>query len=458
MLGKFLNHPRFQITLMVVGLLACPTALCAQHGGGGGHIGGPSAGGGGLSGGGKATGIDTKDDLRDFHEIMAVQASSEQRIAFAAMIKSAEIADAALQALKQELGKGNNAALAAHDKTLDDALETARTLNKRFIEGFSEAQKSGLKEMIKRLAKADSELAQQSRMLDQAFESKLAGPQMASAADGLGQTLTTFQQEQLGLGEEMSIDASSNRENVAYSLPPVKNIVKFANQPVAIGSSGVVSKVSSGAGENKFAVELTADLTDLQHSIADVLRVQLDKADRCGEQIAVQTAALTPQPPSSLLLAQLHYERWTCNLQFGRENINEIVEGNGTIEVKLTPSVGNDGTLQLNGQISRIDSQGLLGQLLRSGSLGETLRDKISQSVLIAISQGSSFNNSLPPGVRNYATLRRAQFQGTGAGRLTAVLDGDIRVSNDDLAAVTAALKQSTPTASLPMQPQLTPR
>ena len=194
MLGKFLNHPRFQITLMAVALFAYPASLSAQHGGGGGHIGGPSAGGGGLSGGGKATGIDTKDDLRDFHEIMAVQASSEQRIAFAAMIRSAEIADAALQALKQELGKGNNAALAAHDKTLDDALETARTLNKRFIEGFSEAQKSGLKEMIKRLAKADSELAQQSRMLDQAFESKLAGPQMASAADGLGQTLTTFQQ------------------------------------------------------------------------------------------------------------------------------------------------------------------------------------------------------------------------------------------------------------------------
>ena len=36
---------------------------------------------------------------------------------------------------------------------------------------------------------------------------------------------------------------------------------------------------------------------------------------------------------------------------FGRESMNEIVEGNGTIEVKLTPAVAEDGSLRLSAQI-----------------------------------------------------------------------------------------------------------
>ncbi len=70
---------------VLAALLAYPCAMVAQHGGGGGRIGGASAGGGGLSGGNRATGIENKDDLRGFHEIMAVQATSEQKIAYAVM-------------------------------------------------------------------------------------------------------------------------------------------------------------------------------------------------------------------------------------------------------------------------------------------------------------------------------------------------------------------------------------
>ena len=114
--------------VLAAALLAYPSGAFAQHGGGGGHVGGPAAGGGGLSGGNHATGIDTKDDLRDFHQIMAVQASREQKIAYAAMLKSTEAAGAELQGFVELLGKGNNAPeVANHDKTFEEAIEIART-------------------------------------------------------------------------------------------------------------------------------------------------------------------------------------------------------------------------------------------------------------------------------------------------------------------------------------------
>ncbi|MGA8837875.1 MAG: hypothetical protein WB538_19750 [Candidatus Sulfotelmatobacter sp.] len=427
---------------MTAVLLACPCGMFAQHGGGGGRIGGTAAGGTGLSTGNHASGVDAKDDLRDFHEIMAVQASNEQKAAYAAMLKSTEAAGVEVQGFIQLLSKENKASeIANRDKTFEEAIETARTLSKRFLEGFSEAQKSGLKEITKRVGKADSEVGQQAKALDQEVEANAARARMTGSAQNLEHALTSFQRAQVDLGEEMSITANNSQDS-AFNLPAVKNTVTLAGQAVAVTTSGAVSKGVTEGGQNTFAVELTADLADLQQTIADVLRAQLDKADRCGEQIALQTATLTPQGLTGVVFAQLHYERWTCTTMFGRENMNEIVEGNGTIEVKLTPAVAEDGTLRLVAQTGRIDAEGLVGETLRSGSLGESLRDKIAESVLFILRQGGDFKPALPSGARTYATLRRARFQGTGSGRLIAVLDGEIQVSNENLVAVTSALKE----------------
>jgi hypothetical protein len=434
-----------------------PALLSAQHGGGG-RIGGASAGGTGLNGGNHATGIDEKDDLRDFHEIMAVQATNEQKVAYAAMLKSTALARALVQNFIDQAGKENNASeFAARAKDLADAVDMARTLNKKFLEGFSETQKSGLKEMIKRLGKAESEIGQQSRALDQAFETKLASAQLAGVAAGLGRGVELFQHEQIGLGEEMSIETANGSQEIAYNLPPVKSTVIVADQAVSVVTSGVVSKSAAEGGQNSFAVEITADITDLQHSVTEVLRGQLNRANRCGERIEIATAALTPEQPASLLTAQLHYERWTCNPMLGRDDMTEIVEGNGTIVFKFTLAVAEDGTLQLKAGIERVDAGGLLGELLRSGSLGETLRDKTSASMLAVLNQ-NEFKAALPPGTQSFATLGRAQFRDVGAGRMMAVMDGEIRVSNDQLAALTTVLKQSAKAESSVVQPELMTR
>jgi hypothetical protein len=434
-------------------LLICPSGAFAQHGGGGGHMGGATAGGGGLSGGsGTGAGVDTKDDLRTFHEIMAVQASKEQIAAYATVLQSTASAESALKALQEQAGKPNDpASLAGLDKTFADAMEGARTLSKKFLEGFSEPQKNGLKEVTKRLVKTDSEVGQQTKAVDQVVEANAGGPQITTFAQNLERALTSFERAQVDLGEEMSIPDATIRQEFTFNLTPVKNSVTVSNRAFDITTSGVISKGKSGQdGQNTFAVSLSENLSDLQLNIADLLRSQLNKSERCGEQIAIQTAQLTPQSAVGLVVMQLHYERWSCGTMFGHDSANEIAEGNGTMEVKLAPTVAEDGTLQLTARIGRVDAEGLIGDALRSGPLGANIRDQIATSILSVMRQAGDFKTSLPAGARSYATLQRAQFQGTGSGKLMVSLDGEIRVSNDQMTALTGELSRASQQEPVP--------
>jgi hypothetical protein len=413
-----------------------------------------------LSGGGSATGLSEKDDLKDFHLALAVQATSQQIAAYNLMLKSTDAAQASVQTFVGQLGKPNSSSeVASRGATVGQAIETARTENKKFLDAFSEQQKSGLKEIVKKLAKADSDLAQEAKALDlEVAGTKAAAPALASSAQNLDQALASFRSQQVGLGEEMSIGVS---QDSAFNLPSVKNSLTLANQSIAIATSGVITRGTAEAGQNTFKLELTADLSDLQENMTAVLRADLDKADPCGERIEVQSATLTPRLQVSAAVVQLHFERWACR---GRQTMNEMVEGNGTIEVKLTLAVGDDGSLRLQPEIGPVDAEGLVGELLRSGSLGETLRDKVATSVLSAARQGANFETMLPPAAQGSATLRRAQFQGTGSGRLLVVFEGDIRLSNEKAAALIAELtaelkgRSASQASSEQPLPETTPR
>ncbi len=436
------------IELLVLGvaLLSHPCAMLAQRGAGGGRTGGGTAGGGGLSSTGSPTGVDVKDDLKDFHEVLAVQATSRQIVQYAAMMKSTEAANAELKNFVDQLGKNTAAELATRSTAVDQAIEKARTENKKFLDGFSDPQKFGLKEITRRLFKADADLSQQARALDlELRDPKSAAQSIVASAQNLGHTLTNFQNQQRGLGEEMSIVTGNNGQDPAFDLPPVKNLVNFANQAITITTSGVISKAAAEGGENTFKLQLTADLSDLQRNLTDVLRAQLDNNDRCGERIRIQDAALSSSEPASQVTLQLHVERWTC---LGRE-ANEMAEGNATIEVKLSPSIGEDGALRLSPRIAHVDAQGLIGDWLRSGSLGETMRDTIAESLLSVLRQGEDLKTTLPSATRGNSKLQRARFQGTGSGKVLAVFDGEIRMSNEQVMSFTSELKgrQSTPEA-----------
>lgn len=398
---------------------------------------------------GRPTGVDQKDDLKDFHEAMAVQATRQQIVDYNAMVKSAAAVGTELQSLLEQLDKKDNTSmLASRSATVEQALEKARTENKNFLAGFSGPQKSGLKEITKKLAKADSELAQRSAELKPKIaEAKPASEALASSLQSLEHALANFQNEQASLGQEMSI-VNSDGEDVAFEIAPVKSSISFKSQPVVIFTSGTISRSAAQARQNAYAVKLTEDISDLQQNITQVLRAKLDKADRCGERVSIQNATLNPTPPATLVFVQLHFERWSC---FGGQN-NEMAEGDGSLEVKLTPEVAADGTLRLTPVVGRIDAEGLLGESLRTGSLGDELRDKMAESILSAVREGGNFKVILPPAAQNSATLLHTQFQSTGAGALTVVLEGKIEVSDDKATALASQLKERA--ALVPGTPQ----
>jgi hypothetical protein len=236
--------------------------------------------------------------------------------------------------------------------------------------------------------------------------------------------------------------SSAGGQALSFKIPPVRVPVTIENQPIAITASGAISQVAAERGQNVFRLELVADLSELQENITQVLRSQLDKSDRCGERIAIQNATLTPLPPGSRVVARLHFERWTCVKIFGKERPNKLVGGNGAIEVKLTPAVEDGSTLRLVPEVGRIDAEGPLGDLLRSGSIGAALREKLTKALLTAMQKGTNFKATLPPAVQNYATIENAQFQDGGAGILDVVLDGEIRISNEQLKLLAGQLKE----------------
>lgn len=438
---KHENNLAVQTLILATALLANPCGMLAQRGAGGGHVGGGAAGGGGLSGGGKATGLDEKDDLKSFHAALAMQATAQQIVDFNLMLKSTEAAAAELRALREEAAKQNNAPeLASRDKSFGQALDTARTRNKKFLDGLSERQKSGLKELVKKLSKTDADLAQQAKALDDQFEGvRQPGLQIAGSAQGLEGTLTIFHSQQIELGEEMSV--AGGNSDTAINLPPRSNTISFNDQAIAVTTNGVISKDGMGSAPNTFKLELTADVSDLQQNITAVLSGQLDKAETCGERISVQNADLTAWQPASVIVVRMHYERWAC---FGRSLSNEMAEGNATFEVKLTPEVANDGSLQLSAKIGRVNAEQFLGELLSSGSLGETLRDKIAGVVLSTVRLGADYKRALPPAAQADVTLHHAEFQGGNSGRLTIAVDGEMRLSDDAFTALSNASKVKT--------------
>ena len=412
-------------------LLMRPCGMLAQHGGG--H-------GGGIRGGGsRAGGVQEKDDLKDFHRVLAMQATNDQVAEYAALLKSIEEAGAALQSLEESRKENKVGELSGRDAALDEALEEVRIDNKDFLNRFSRSQKSGLKDITKKLMNEDSDLGKQAKIVDQKVgETK---GEIASSTESLAKALTNFRNEVLSLGREMSIVLPTG-EAEAFDLPPVQNSVIIDRQPIAITASGMISKVTAEGSENVFKLEMVGELSDLQQNLTVLLRSELDKSDTCGERIAIRRATLRASEPASLVVAQFHFERWACERTVGRETANEIVEGDGTITVKLTPGVEKDSSLQLVPEIVGVEASGVVGDMLRSGSLGEALRGKIAKAVQTAIQKGIDAKATLPPSAQGATTIESATFQNAGLGNLNIIVNGKIRISDEQVKLLASQLKE----------------
>jgi hypothetical protein len=418
-------------------LLACPIPMLAQHHGGGGH------GVGSIPGGaGRPDGVDEKDSLKDFHQAMAVEASSQQVAEFQLLLKNTE-------AVKTELhsfAKGGSTQEVTRDSRglkLHDSFENVRVATGKFLESFSAKQKSGLKEATKRLERADAAVEDEGKKFDQTLQAgSTSGNAVTVRAASLDKALTEFSNQQLALGREMGI-VLADPNDLTFNLPLVKSTITLASQSLGVAVSGVLFETAVENNQRTFRLEMAENMSELQPIITEVLGAQIDRANSCGEHIAVRQATLRPSTPASVVTLQLHFERWTCLRVGGQTMSNELAESDGEVEIKLVPALEKSGSLTLTSEFSRIDARGMMGDAIRSGDLGPDIRERLTQSLLPVFQVGANFRNTLPQAIQGAATLKSAKFQDLGAGVLGLTLEGQVQISDQQAKVLVDQLNQT---------------
>jgi len=219
-------------------------------------------------------------------------------------------------------------------------------------------------------------------------------------------------------------------------IPPVKTAVALEGHPVNITAWGAVRTAPGG-----FHLGVTVDLGELQANLTPVLAAQLDKSERCGERLAVEKAELVPAAPGGILTAHVHYERYACAKAFGKEITRRLVGGNGVVEVMLTPSVGGN-HVAIAAEVRKIDADGSLGEVLRSGSMGDSLRQKIAGSIENAIRKSANLQNAVPAQVESVASLEAVRFADGGGGRLWLELAGVARLTPEQFRVLAREMKR----------------
>jgi hypothetical protein len=413
----------------------------AQRGGGG-H-GAPS--GSGLSGVGRPDAVDEKDELKSFHEAMEVQATSDQASAFRAIVKNTEAANDQLTSFEKENDASRSPGMAAE---LKESLEKVRVQTKNFVDGLSARQKSGLKETIGRLEKAEAELAEQARTFE--VSAGVAGTAMASAgavehaqagtggrAEGVRKALENLRNHQDRLALEMGIVPSDSE--VAFTIPAFKTAAEIGGQRIAISSATLISRAGGENAQNGYRVVLTADLSDLEPNLTSVLSAELNGGERCGERYSVEDATLEPSTgPSVIVATKIYAERWMCTRSLGE---NEIAQGRGSAEVRATPVVGTNGQIEIRTEMGAVEAKGFLAESLRGGMMGTKLRETIA-STLGTMIRATDFKATLPAAGAEAAKIETARFQSTEVGELSLILNGEMRISEEQAKALGNQLKE----------------
>lgn len=421
--------------LVGASLLMSPTLMFAQHGGGGGgHGGGAPMTGAGLSSSGRPDGVDEKDELKDFHHAMQVQATSDQAAAFRTIVKHTEAASTQLASLEKQNDGSQWTGQAAE---LKQALEKARIQTTNFMDALSARQKIGLKEITTKVSKAESELAGQEKVLE---ASAGDGRRDVAGQENVKKALENFRNQQDRLALEMGIALSGGEGELAFQVPAVRTLVQVGGEKVAVSSSSAIWRVGAENGENLYKIELTADVSDLQPNFTEVLSPQVNRAPRCGERVELRDAMLTPSAPESLVVAQLYVERWVCMRAFGGETSSEIAEGSGSVEVKVTPVVA-DGALQMKTELGRVEAEPFLAELLKTGDLGDQLRKNIASAMAMVVGS-SDFKATLPAVAAGSARMESARFDTTPGANLAVILVGEVKMSDEQATAFGNQLKQ----------------
>lgn len=224
----------------------------------------------------------------------------------------------------------------------------------------------------------------------------------------------------------------------AIPIPVLKTTVEIGGLPVDIAVSGTVMQWDTEAA---IGLDLQADLESLQRQITPILQAQLNQNNRCGERLAIREAELLPTAPAARLRVALHVEKWACVKLLGKEQAKKLVGGDGVVMLRLTPLVEDGKSVRVAAEVESIEAEGALGELLRSGTAGAALQEKIKESLVKAIRKGTDFKAMLPGKVAPLVTLERANFAGNGRGLLLR-LDGKLETEGMDATGLLGMLKR----------------
>jgi hypothetical protein len=225
-------------------------------------------------------------------------------------------------------------------------------------------------------------------------------------------------------------------------IPATRLSLTIEHQAVAITTSGTIRRLNPA--EDLYVVAVTADLSDFQQNLTALLKPQLDREDKCGDHVNLQNATIFPSAGpnagGSLATVQLRYERWGCVKALGKQIVKKLVAGNAVVPVKLTPVLENN-TVRIAAEAGEIQADGSLGELLRSGELGPTLREKIQKSMQSAIDKSTDWNATVPAALRELVTLRKIEFRDAGSGRLALDIKGDVHLPGSKLESLASQLR-----------------
>lgn len=225
----------------------------------------------------------------------------------------------------------------------------------------------------------------------------------------------------------------------SFDIPPASFPLDVAGSRIDIPVSGsIVESPSSAAAPDarSFDLHLHAGLAGLQDHITPLLASELNQSERCGNRVSILNAMLMPAAPASQLSVQLHLEKWACFKVLGKETAKRLIGGDGNVQLKLTPAVEQDNTVKLNAEILSIDAGGSLGELLRSGSLGKTLRDKIAEAILKAVRKSTDTETMLPAAAQPWLRIVSVSFGDSGNGQLALNLDAQLLVPSEKVSAL----------------------
>ena len=105
--------------------------------------------------------------------------------------------------------------------------------------------------------------------------------------------------------------------------------------------------------------------------------------------------------------------------------------------VKITPVVEKDGSLSILTQMEAVEANGMLAEMLRSGLLGDTVREKIKKSLVTALQNGLKLNAVLLSIGPDSAAIETTKFvRDSDGGTLAIALDGHLHLSGEQVAAL----------------------